>query len=77
VECKGTWNQESVFKNETHSHKQGKMQEIEPNDFQVHFHFESCIHAKVPNTQSLGWKGKQMQIWAPKISLEFFLSVDA
>jgi len=24
------------------------MQEIEPNDFQVHSHFESCIHVRVP-----------------------------
>jgi hypothetical protein len=30
------------------------MQEIEPNDFQVHSHFESCIHARVQNIQSLG-----------------------
>ncbi len=49
VEGKGTWGQKSVFKNETHFHKWGKVQEIEPNDSQVHSHFESYIHAGVPN----------------------------
>jgi hypothetical protein len=27
----------------------GRMQEIEPNDSQVHSHFESYIHAKIMN----------------------------
>jgi hypothetical protein len=30
VECRGTWGQESVFESETHFHKWGTMQEIEP-----------------------------------------------
>jgi hypothetical protein len=42
---------------ETHFHKWGKMQGIEPNDSQVHSHFGSCIRVKVTNVQSLGWKG--------------------
>ncbi len=43
---------------------------MKPNDSQVHFHFESCIRAKVMNVQSLDWKGKQAPNWAPKIPLE-------
>jgi hypothetical protein len=39
VECKGTWGQKNVFENETHFHKWESVQEIEPNDSQVHFHF--------------------------------------
>jgi hypothetical protein len=39
VEYKGTWGQKKVFKNETHSHKWGRVQEIKPNDYQMHSHF--------------------------------------
>jgi hypothetical protein len=49
VQCKGTWGEDNVFKSEMHFHKQGRMQEIEPNDSQVHSHFGSCIHVKVLN----------------------------
>jgi hypothetical protein len=41
--------QENVFGNETQFHKWGKVQKIEPNGFQVHSHFESCIHAGILN----------------------------
>jgi hypothetical protein len=49
VGCKGTWGQNSVFGSETYFHKWGRVQEIELNDSQVHFHFESCIHVIVLN----------------------------
>jgi hypothetical protein len=66
VECKGIWGQESVFKNETHSHKWGRMQEIEPNGSQAHSHLESCMHGRVSNIQNLNKKGKQAPNWASK-----------
>ncbi len=43
---------------------------MKPNDYQVHSHFESCIHVVVTNVQNLGWKGKQAPNWAPMIPLE-------
>jgi hypothetical protein len=49
VGCKGTWGQENVFENETHSHKCGRIQKIESNDSQVYSHFESCTHVGVLN----------------------------
>jgi len=39
VECKGTWGQKNVLDSETHFHKWGRVQEIEPNDSQMHSHF--------------------------------------
>jgi hypothetical protein len=41
--------QKNVFVCETNSHKWEKVQEMEPNDFQVHSHFGSCICVGVPN----------------------------
>jgi hypothetical protein len=70
VECKGTWGLENVFRCETHFQKWGKVQEMEPNDSQMHFHFGSYICVGVPNVQNLGWKGKKKSNWAPKIPLE-------
>jgi hypothetical protein len=49
VEHKGTWGQKVVFKSETHSHKWGKVQKIEPNDSQMHSHFGNFIHARISN----------------------------
>ncbi len=43
------WGQENEFRCETHSHKWGRVQGMEPNDSQVHFHFGNCIHARVAN----------------------------
>jgi len=51
--------QENVFASETHFHKWGRVQEIEPNDSQVHFHFGGYICARVVNILSFRWKGKQ------------------
>ncbi len=61
---------ESVFKCETHSHKLGRTQGMKPNDFQVDSHFGNCTRVEVANVQSLGWKGKQAQNWAPVVPLE-------
>jgi hypothetical protein len=49
VECKGPWGQENVFGCETHFHKWGRVQKMEPNDSQVHSHFGSCTCAEVLN----------------------------
>jgi len=43
---------------------------MEPNEPQVHSHFENYIHGRVPNVQNFGWKSKQAPNWAPKIPLE-------
>jgi len=53
MECKGTQGQENVFKSETHFHKQGRVQEIEFNDSQLHFHFGNYTRVGVLNIQSL------------------------
>jgi len=53
------------------------MQEMEPNDSQVHSHFWSCTDVGVPNAQSLSWKGKQPPNQVIMIPLETFWSVDA
>jgi len=76
VKCKGPWGQENVFRCETHFHKWEKVQGMKPNDFQVHFHFENCIHAGIANVQSLGWKGKQAPNWALRTPLKSYWSVD-
>ncbi len=52
-----------MFRCETHFHKWGRMQGMEPNDSQMHFHFGSCICVGVVNVQSLGWKGKKTPNW--------------
>ncbi len=54
VECKGSRGQESVFRNETHFHKWGKVQRMEPNDSQMHSHFGSYNRARVTSVQNLG-----------------------
>jgi len=59
-----------VFKCETHSHKQERVQRMKPNDFQVHSHFGTYIHARVTNVWNLGWKGKQAPNWAPMTPLK-------
>ncbi len=45
-----------MFKCETHFHKWGRVQGMEPNDSQVHFHFGSYTFVGIANVQSLGWK---------------------
>jgi hypothetical protein len=41
------WSQENMFRCETHSHKWGSVQRMEPNDFQVHSHLcGSCECSK-------------------------------
>jgi hypothetical protein len=55
---------------ETHSHKWGKVQEMEPNDSQMHSHFGSCICVGVLNVQNLGFKGKKTPNLAFRIPLE-------
>ncbi len=72
VECKSTWNQKTVSGNKIHSHKWGRIQNIESNDSQVHSHFERYTHVKVLNIHSLSWKGKKTPIWAPKLPLKRF-----
>jgi hypothetical protein len=49
VECEGPWGQENVFSYETHTHKWGRVQGVEPNDSQVHSHFGNCIREGVMN----------------------------
>jgi hypothetical protein len=48
-----TWGQKSVCENETHSYTWGRVQKIEPNDFQVHSHFGSCTTVEVLNILNL------------------------
>jgi hypothetical protein len=60
-ECAWEWNT---------LHKWGRMQEIEPNDSQMHSHFGGYTCVKVLNSQSLNWKGKQTLNWVPKIQLK-------
>ncbi len=66
-----------MFKCETHSHKQERVQGMKPNDSQMHSHFGNCIHAGVTNVWNLGWKGKQAPNWAPMTLLKMFRIVDA
>jgi hypothetical protein len=63
VEWKGPWGQEGVFGCETHFHKWGRVQKMQPNDSQVHSRFGSYTRARVLNVQSLCWKGKKNKIW--------------
>ncbi len=58
-----------MFKCETHSHKQERVQGMKPNDSQMHSHFGNCIHAGVTNVWNLGWKGKQAPNLAPMTPL--------
>jgi hypothetical protein len=48
------------------------MQEIKPNDSQMHFHFGNYSHTEVPNVHNLGRKDKKILNEAPKMSLERF-----
>jgi hypothetical protein len=51
-----------VFESETHFHKWGIVQKIEPNDFQIHSHFRSYIHVRVSNVQSLNFFKKNSKL---------------
>jgi len=72
-----TWGQKSVSGSETHFHKWGRVQKIEPNDSQVHSHFGSCISVKVPNIYNLSWKNKQTSNLVPMRPLQNSWSLDA
>jgi hypothetical protein len=76
-EVQGPMSQESVFRCETHSHKWGRVQGMEPDDSQVHSHFGSYISVGVVNVQKLGWKGKQAPNWDLRTLLERSQSINA
>jgi len=59
-----------VFKCETHFHKWGKVQGMEPNDPQMHSHFGNRTLEGVVNVQNLVWKNKQAPNWGPMTPLE-------
>jgi len=62
VEWKGPWFQENVFRCETHFHKWGRVQGMEPNGSQMHSHFGSYIRAGIMNVKLLVGKVNKRQI---------------